>query len=72
MRFTDNNPIHILEIGFGTGLNTYLSLVEAEKKHRQVVYHTLERYPVDEEQVKILNYPEQINFEQRDLFYKKF
>jgi len=70
LRFTDNNPTHILEIGFGTGLNTYLSLVEAEKTDRKLIYHTLERFPVDEEQVKILNYPEQINFEQKDLFYK--
>jgi len=70
LRFSDNDPIQILEIGFGTGLNAYLSLVEAEKAHRQVLYHTLERFPVEEEQVKILNYPEQIDYDQKDLFYK--
>lgn len=70
LRFSGNNPIHILEIGFGTGLNAYLSLVEAEQEHRQVVYHTLERFPVEEEQIKVLNYPEQIDFNQKNLFYK--
>ncbi len=68
LKFSDKNPIRILEIGFGTGLNTYLSLIEAENTKRQIDYHSLERYPVEEEQVKELNYAEQIEFEKKDLF----
>jgi len=70
LRSSDKNPIHILEIGFGTGLNTYLSLVEAETSKRSIVYHSLERYPIETEQLEILNYPELIDFEKRDLFKK--
>ena len=70
LRFVDKNPIRILEIGFGTGLNTYLSLVEAENTNRSIVYHSLERYPVEEEELKVLNYPDLIEFEKRDLFKK--
>jgi tRNA U34 5-methylaminomethyl-2-thiouridine-forming methyltransferase MnmC len=70
LQFSDKNPIHILEIGFGTGLNAYLTLVEAENNKRSIVYHSLERYPVDEEQLKVLNYPEQIDFDNKDLFKK--
>lgn len=70
LRFSDKNPIRILEIGFGTGLNTYLSLIEAEKNNRSIIYHSLERYPIEEKQLKILNYPQQIKFENQDLFYK--
>jgi len=70
LKFTDRNPIRILEIGFGTGLNTYLSLVEAENSNRSIVYHSLERYPIEEEQLNVLNYPDLIEFENRDLFKK--
>ncbi|MCZ4694198.1 SAM-dependent methyltransferase [Ancylomarina euxinus] len=70
LHFSDKNPICILEIGFGTGLNAYLTLVEAENNKRSIVYHSLERYPIDEEQLKVLNYPDQIDFENKDLFKK--
>ena len=70
LKFADQNPIHILEIGFGTGLNTYLSLVEAENTKRSIVYHSLELYPIEEEQLKVLNYPEIIDFDNKALFYK--
>ena len=70
LRFVDKNPIRILEIGFGTGLNTYLSLVEAENAKKPIIYHSLERYPIEEEQLKVLNYPDLIKFVKRDLFKK--
>jgi len=68
--FSDKNPIRILEIGFGTGLNAYLTLVEAENNKRQVVYHSLERYPIEKEQLEVLNYPEIIEFKNKNLFKK--
>ncbi len=47
----------ILEIGFGTGLNAFLSLLEAAKSHRKVHFTTIERYPLDMETIHTLNYP---------------
>ena len=38
---------HILEIGFGTGLNAWLTLEEAEKSGRNVYYTGLELYPLE-------------------------
>lgn len=70
LNFSEKNPIRILEIGFGTGLNAYLTLVEAENNKRSIVYHSLERYPVDEEHLTVLNYPEQIDFGNKELFRK--
>ena len=52
------NEINILEIGFGTGLNALLTLIEAEKSHKNVRYTTLELYPLEAEKAVILNYPE--------------
>jgi tRNA U34 5-methylaminomethyl-2-thiouridine-forming methyltransferase MnmC len=50
--------INVLEIGFGTGLNALMTLNEACKIHKKVLYHTVELYPVDLETVEKLNYPE--------------
>ena len=47
---------HILEIGFGTGLNALLTLEEAEREGRQVKYTSIERYPLEWADVEALNY----------------
>ena len=46
----------ILEIGFGTGLNAWLTLKEAEKSDRNVHYTGLELYPLEWQTVEQLNY----------------
>lgn len=48
---------HILEIGFGTGLNAFLTLLNTEETHRKVHYTGIERYPLAEEMLRRLNYP---------------
>ena len=50
----------VLEIGFGTGLNAFLSLLEAEKSQRKVHFTTIERYPLDMETIRTMNYPSQV------------
>ena len=40
----DKSEIRVLEIGFGTGLNTFLTLMEAEKTGKKVYYTSLEKY----------------------------
>jgi len=59
--FLAENPseeIEILEIGFGTGLNAFLTLMEAEKLKLNIGYTGLEAYPVVISEVEKLNYPE--------------
>lgn len=48
---------HILEIGLGTGLNAFLTLLSAEETRRKVHYTGIERYPLAEETLKQLDYP---------------
>lgn len=48
--------IKILEMGFGTGLNALLTLIEAEKYHFPIQFNTLEAYPVSTQQADTLNY----------------
>nr|WP_299384524.1 tRNA (5-methylaminomethyl-2-thiouridine)(34)-methyltransferase MnmD [Allomuricauda sp.] len=57
-----NGPaIKILEIGFGTGLNALITLLESEKANQNITYVGVEAYPVLVEEVKQLDYCEQLN-----------
>ena len=60
--------IKILEIGFGTGLNAFLTLLEAEQCEKQIQYTSLELYPVEIEKALQLNYPEMLAPEKRLVF----
>lgn len=46
----------VLEIGFGTGLNAWLTFLESEKG-RKIYYTTLEKYPLPKELILQLDYP---------------
>ncbi len=52
--------ISILEIGFGTGLNALITCLEAENNNIQVDYVGVEAYPVSHDEIKQLNYVEQL------------
>jgi tRNA U34 5-methylaminomethyl-2-thiouridine-forming methyltransferase MnmC len=49
--------VSILEIGFGTGLNAYMTYLESQKQNITINYVTLETYPLSIEDVSQLNYP---------------
>lgn len=40
------NPVHVFEMGFGTGLNALLTLKESLKSNFTVMYHAIELHPV--------------------------
>lgn len=64
MKYSSSNPIRILEIGLGTGLNAFLTLSEAEQSGKEVYYTGLELYPLDWETVQGLGYSESPLFQQ--------
>ena len=49
--------ITILEIGFGTGLNAYLTYCYSCKLNLKINYFSLEKYPLTEKEYLQLNYP---------------
>ena len=53
-----SKQINIFEMGFGTGLNALLTLIESEKLNRKIYYETIELFPVENSQIKLLNYCE--------------
>jgi tRNA U34 5-methylaminomethyl-2-thiouridine-forming methyltransferase MnmC len=52
----ENNPVSVLEIGFGTGLNALLTCLKAEELKKEIYYHTVELYPLTPKEYSELNY----------------
>ena len=50
------SPLRILEIGFGTGLNILLTLLESRKKGMRIHYHAVEKFPLIPSEFSSLNY----------------
>lgn len=63
LHWIENNPsrkLKIFEVGFGTGLNVYLTVLEAINLKTTIDYHSIELHPIDNDFVKQLNYPSQL------------
>lgn len=56
LKTSGTNEISILEIGFGTGLNALLTLMQARKQELDIHYSAVEAYPVRQEELDSLNY----------------
>lgn len=64
------DSLHILEIGFGTGLNAFLTLLEIESTQQKIQYTAIELYPLSTESACLLNYPDLLAPERKDVFYQ--
>lgn len=54
--FSGRKTLSVLEIGFGTGLNAFLSFGYAQKENLNIDYCSLEKYPLSEQEYALLNY----------------
>ena len=50
--------LNILEIGFGTGLNTLLTIQENQKLKQNILYHTIEPFPIPHSIIEKINFKE--------------
>ena len=64
LKATTANPVEILEIGFGTGLNALLTLENAESIQKNIVYTGIELYPLSWEEVDALGYSNSPRFKE--------
>lgn len=48
--------VSVFEVGFGTGLNALLTLLEAEKQKKKTLYRAVELYPLDWQFINELSY----------------
>jgi tRNA U34 5-methylaminomethyl-2-thiouridine-forming methyltransferase MnmC len=57
-RSLERDPVSIFEMGFGTGLNAFLTLVEAIESGRTVHFTGIEKFPLKDDLISRLNYPD--------------
>lgn len=63
--------VSILELGFGTGLNAFITFLEAKKCNQTIEYVGVEAYPVSVEELKGMNYVEELEaLEYKTVFEK--
>jgi tRNA U34 5-methylaminomethyl-2-thiouridine-forming methyltransferase MnmC len=55
--------LRILEMGFGTGLNAFMTAIEALRSDVAIRYTAIEAFPLDLATAISLNYPEQLGHE---------
>jgi len=53
----ESGELRIFEMGFGTGLNALLTLIENDSK-KNIHYDTIELFPLEDHLVNEMNYPE--------------
>jgi tRNA U34 5-methylaminomethyl-2-thiouridine-forming methyltransferase MnmC len=49
-------PVHVFEMGFGTGLNAFLAWKLADELGKQINYTSVEAFPVTSGEASLLNY----------------
>ncbi|WPO78849.1 tRNA (5-methylaminomethyl-2-thiouridine)(34)-methyltransferase MnmD [Flavobacterium sp. KACC 22761] len=67
----ENNSVAILEIGFGTGLNAFITFLESERKKQVIDYVGVEAYPVNSEEVLAMNYVAELEALEFDNIFEK-
>jgi tRNA U34 5-methylaminomethyl-2-thiouridine-forming methyltransferase MnmC len=66
-----NKSIAILEIGFGTGLNAFITFLESKSLNQIIEYVGVEGYPVAPDEVLAMNYVSELNAENEQAIFEK-
>ena len=64
----DKDPLIVFEVGFGTGLNAYLTLLDSVRTNQTISYITIEKHPLSAEIWTNLNYPLLVSGGDQELF----
>lgn len=67
----EHQDLAILEIGFGTGLNAFITLLEGSKKCLSIHYVAVEAYPVSVAEISQLNYVEELDALEKQRDFEK-
>lgn len=66
----EGESVSILEIGFGTGLNAFITFLEAQNNDQSIDYVGVEAYPVSFEEVQQMNYVSELDAENESEIFK--
>ncbi len=69
--FSNHTPINIMEIGFGTGLNCFITYLESEKRNLKITYNGVEAYPLQAEEISQLNYVTELKAQKKAVIFQK-
>jgi tRNA U34 5-methylaminomethyl-2-thiouridine-forming methyltransferase MnmC len=67
----EGGTVHVFEMGLGTGLNVFLTLVEASALSLRVHYEAIEAYPLEEEITRQLNYPSLLDLPEARMIFER-
>ncbi|MGB1391152.1 MAG: tRNA (5-methylaminomethyl-2-thiouridine)(34)-methyltransferase MnmD [Flavobacteriaceae bacterium] len=66
------NEIAVLEIGFGTGLNSFMTFLKAQERKLKIEYVGVEAYPIFKEELEKLNYVAELDAIQFTEIFESF
>lgn len=66
-----SKQVSILEIGFGTGLNAFITYLEAKKISKVIDYVGVEAYPVTPEEIQALNYVTELHASSEEAVFQQ-
>ena len=64
----NGKSVSILEIGFGTGLNAFITSLEAEKNNLPIDYTAVEAFPITIEEIDAMNFASKIDSNKTNIF----
>lgn len=64
-----NQSVSLLEIGFGTGLNAFITFLESQKLNQSINYVGVEAYPVNASEVLAMNYVDELNAREQQIVF---
>lgn len=67
-----NQSVSILEIGFGTGLNAFITYLESKKLGLEINYVGVEAYPVSISELSAMNYVSELNADDKNAIFNLF
>ena len=67
----EGKSVSILEIGFGTGLNAFITYLEAKNANQKIDYTGVEAYPVLQEDALKMNYVSELEAESYEEIFLK-
>ncbi len=69
--FKDKEKLNVLEVGFGTGLNAFLTYLDTNGSGQKVYFQTMEPFPLEADIYEKLNYSKELGAEEHQEVFVK-
>lgn len=68
LNYSKNDNVRIFEVGFGTGLNAFLTCINVIGQNKEIIYTTIDINPLPHSIIGSLNYKDLVKSEGRQIF----